>query len=352
MTLQGKTHMANDKVTRRDFVRSGAAAGLAASVGASAASASEAERTAQADQAAVDQGTLANGMPYGKIGDLKISRLIFGSNTPGAHSRDLIYVSAMGRAYNTLERMLDTYELAESEGINTILQGGRFVREYNTTRGGNLRTILPVSVTKHDDKESIKRRLAAAMKNDLAAAFYIMGDRGDYLARANRMDVAGTAMEVAKELGIVLGLGGHSLEVPIQCEQLGIKPDFYVKTFHDDNYWSATPKEFREPFCWYDNVGGNSYSGKTGDHNRFHDNIWCLDPEKTIKVMRKVAVPWIAFKVLAASAIHPRHGFRFAFENGADFIAVGMLDFQIRENADRTKQCMRVSKDRVRPWRA
>jgi len=345
--------MADDKVTRRDFVRTGAAAGLAASVGASAASASEAEEVAaQVGQPATDQGTLANGMPYGTIGELKISRLIFGSNTPGAHSRDLIYVSAMGRAYNTPERMLDTYELAESQGINTILQGGSRVKEYNTTRGGNLRTILPVSVTRHDDKESIKRTLTAAMRNDLAAAFYIMGDRGDYLARAKRMDIAGTAMEVAKELGIVLGLGGHSLEVPIQCEQLRIKPDFYLKTFHDDNYWSATPKEYREPFCWYDDAGGNSYSGKTGDHNRFHDNIWCLDPEKTIEVMRKVEVPWIAFKVLAAGAIHPRHGFRFAFENGADFIAVGMLDFQIRENADRTKQSVRVSKDRVRPWRA
>jgi len=345
--------MADDKVTRRDFVRTGAAAGLAASVGASAASASEADESAgQVGQPATDQRTLANGMPYGTIGELKISRLIFGSNTPGAHSRDLIYVSAMGRAYNTPERMLDTYELAESQGINTILQGGSRVKEYNTTRGGSLRTISPVSVTRHDDKESIKRTLTAAMKNDLAAAFYIMGDRGDYLARANRMDVAGVAMEVAKELGIVLGLGGHSLEVPIQCEQLGIKPDFYVKTFHDDNYWSATPKEFREPFCWYDDAGGNSYSGKTDDHNRFHDNIWCLDAEKTIEVMSKIEVPWIAFKVLAAGAIHPRHGFRFAFENGADFIAVGMLDFQIRENVDRTKQCLRVSKDRVRPWRA
>lgn len=75
--------MADDKVTRRDFVRTGAAAGLTASVGASAVSASESETASQAEQPATDQGTLANGMPYGKIGDLKISRLIFGSNTPG-----------------------------------------------------------------------------------------------------------------------------------------------------------------------------------------------------------------------------------------------------------------------------
>ncbi len=346
--------MADDKVTRRDFVRKGAAAGVAASVSASAASASETEEAAsQAERATADQGTLAGGMPYGTIGELKISRLIFGSNTPGAHSRDLIYVTALGRAYNTPERMLDTYELAESQGINTLLQGNAtLIRKYNTTRGGNLRIIQPVSVTENDDKNSIRNTLTSAMKNDMAAAWYIMGDRGDYLARAKRMDVAGTAMEVAKELGIVLGLGGHSLEVPIQCEELGIKPDFYVKTFHDDDYWSATPKQYREPFCWYDGAGGNSYSGKTRDHNRFHDNIWCLDPEKTIEVMRQVEVPWIAFKVLAAGAIHPRQGFAHAFRNGADFVAVGMIDFQLCENAALVTRLVTHLQDRDRPWRA
>ena len=346
--------MASDKVTRRVFVRTGAAAGWAAAAGASAAPASEAEETAKPDrQPAADRGTLANGMPYGTIGELKISRLIFGSNTPGAHSRDLTYVSALGRAYNTHARMLDTYELAESQGINTLLQGdSNLIREYNAKRGGNLRTIRPVTVTENDDEKSIRATLTSAMQNDVAAAWYIWGDRGDYLARANRMEIVGTAMEVAKELGIVLGLGGHSLEVPIQCEQLGIKPAFYVKTFHDDNYWSATPKENRQPFCWYDDAGGNSYSGKTGDHNRFHDNIWCLDPEQTIEVMRKVEVPWIAFKVLAAGAIHPKQGFGFAFRNGADYVAVGMLDFQVRENASLVKSYATRLKNRERPWRA
>ena len=40
------------------------------------------------------------------------------------------------------------------------------------------------------------------------------------------------------------------MRVPIECDKLGIKPDFYVKTFHHDNYWSAIPKEYREDFCW------------------------------------------------------------------------------------------------------
>ena len=37
----------------------------------------------------------------------------------------------------------------------------------------------------------------------------------------------------------------------------------------------------------------------------------------------------MGYKVLAAGAIEPKDGFKWAFENGADFICVGMFDFQI-----------------------
>jgi len=88
----------------------------------------------------------------------------------------------MARAYNTHERMLDTYQLAESEGINTLLQGyPSLIREYNATRGGNMRMIHPVNVRADDSMEKIKSTLTGAMQNDVAAAFYIWGDQGDYV---------------------------------------------------------------------------------------------------------------------------------------------------------------------------
>jgi hypothetical protein len=57
-------------------------------------------------------------------------------------------------------------------------------------------------------------------------------------------------------------------------------------------------------------------------------------------------------KVLAAGAIHPRDGFRFAFENGADFANVGMFDFQVREDAMLARDIIADirSKGRPRPW--
>ena len=56
--------------------------------------------------------------------------------------------------------------------------------------------------------------------------------------------------------------------------------------------------------------------------------------------------------MLAAGAILPRQGFSHAFNSGADFIGVGMFDFQIQQNCELAAQSVRRAKDRPRPWRA
>ncbi len=50
--------------------------------------------------------------------------------------------------------------------------------------------------------------------------------------------------------------------------------------------------------------------------------------------MNTLEQPWIAFKILAAGAIHPTDGIKYAFENGADFVCVGMYDFQNVEDSN------------------
>ena len=66
--------------------------------------------------------------------------------------------------------------------------------------------------------------------------------------------------------------------------------------------------------------------------------------------MKDVPQPWIAFKVLGAGAIHPRNGFKYAFRGGADFICVGMYDFQIVEDANIVRGVLADKSPRPRRW--
>jgi hypothetical protein len=117
-----------------------------------------------------------------------------------------------------------------------------------------------------------------------------------------------------------------------------------MKTMHHDNYWSAHPRENREPF---EVIGRNS-----PDHNKYHDNIFDLFPDQTVDFVNRVDVPVMAFKVLAAGSIKPEDGFRWAFENGADFICAGMFDFQIVRDVNIAIEILNNLENRSRQWHA
>ena len=62
--------------------------------------------------------------------------------------------------------------------------------------------------------------------------------------------------------------------------------------------------------------------------------MFCNTPAETAAWMRDRPEPWIAFKVMAAGAIHPKDAFRYAYESGADFVCAGMYDFQMVEDVN------------------
>jgi hypothetical protein len=78
--------------------------------------------------------------------------------------------------------------------------------------------------------------------------------------------------------------------------------------------------------------------------------MWCPFPEETIDFIQKAQKPVVAFKVLAGGSIHPEDGFRYAFDNGADFINVGMFDFQIVEDVNHAIRSVEKARNRSRAW--
>jgi len=275
-------------------------------------------------------------MPTGRIGDVTISRLIIGGNqfSGWSHSRDLLYLRDLFKAYATEERIMQTLQLAEESGVNAMISGASaHLNKYRKERGGRIQWIAQVHPKTTDVTTNIKHAIDQG-----AVGAYVQGGVGDSFVKGRRVDLLGEAVDFIKSNGLIAGIGGHSIEVPMAVEEAGIKPDFYMKTLHHENYWSATPREYRVDF--------NVDSGSAHDH----DNIWSIAPEKAIDFMRNVSTPWIAFKVLAAGAIHPSEGFRYAFDNGADFICVGMFDFQIVNDVNIALGVLNELPRRERHW--
>ena len=288
--------------------------------------------------AVTEQKEPANAFPTGRIGNVQISRLIIGGNqfSGWSHSRDLSYLRELFLAYSTEEKIMETLEKCEQEGINAIITASsKYLNKFWNQRGGKIQWIAQT----HPKANDLTSNIQKAVDNGAIGA-YVQGGVGDSFVKNGRVDLLGKAVDFIKSKGLIAGIGGHSVEVPVAVEKAGIDVDFYMKTLHHGDYWSATPKEKRVEF--------NVDTGSPYDH----DNIWSVSPERTIEFMKKVKKPWIAFKVLAAGAIHPSEGFEYAFANGADFACVGMFDFQITENALIAGDKVSANLNRQRPWRA
>ena len=287
-------------------------------------------------------GDVKGKLPTGQLGNLTISRMIMGCNLIGgwAHARDLIYSNTLFKAYNNERKIIETFRLAEQSGINTTFMVTQYYPTFNKYKDIYNSKMQSICQAMLPDKDFFSDIDTAISSNP--SAIYIQGGEGDRYASAGRFDMLRKAIDYIREHGFQAGIGAHSLETIKSCEREGIPVDFYVKTFHHDNYWSAHPVENRVE---YSVIGATS-----PEHDRFHENMWDLFPLQTIEYMKGINKPWFAFKVLAAGAIEPKDGFRYAFENGADFICVGMFDFQVVDDVNTVTEILGDLKHRERKW--
>lgn len=260
----------------------------------------------------------------GAKGSFKLSRLILGGGMISgySHSRDLVYLggpNGLMKAYNSPERVLHTLAMAEKTGINTIIINPLLINtvtDYWKRTGGKIQFVTNCGYqgARGDGAEKIAAGLVEGAKKSIdagATSCFMRGEYTDDMATNNQAALFADSFGRMKELGVPMGIGCHEWKTVKFCLEHGIVPDYWMLTFNSRKYWSATPE-----------FGTN------------HDNCWCTDPDGLKAYMPEVKQPWIAFKVLGAGAIHPREGFPFAYNNGADMICAGMFDFQMVENVN------------------
>ena len=323
----------SEKMNRRDFVKStilgasmATAAGMPALTGTAFGN----------DQ--LPPLTKKREIPTGTIAGMKVSRMMLGGNllTHYSHSRDLRYVNNLAAHYNTPQKVHETMRIAEEHGINTVvihtapgvLEGLKQYRE----RGGSIQCIIcsiaPIKEDMAEYTESCQQCVDAGVD-----ALYLWGCHSDAMfgetvnagGAPAQPELLKKAVNTMKSFGVPVGVAAHHIKVVEHCEREKIKNDFYLKTFHHRNYPSA-------------------------DLN--HDSSWCDDPEKHIEVFSKVEKPWIAYKVMAAGAIHPKDALNYTFSNGADFVVFGMFDYEIDEDTRLLNEVLAQDnvKNRPRKW--
>lgn len=256
-------------------------------------------------------------LPTGLVGKVKISRLICGGNLINgyAHSRDLTYVSSLMEHYFTDEKVLETFELCERNGINTMVgnhrQGENTMRvlQKHWKNGGKIQWLAQVNPRLADIKTNIKEAIDGG-----AAGAFLQGGIADGWSTSHP-DKIGEVVSFIQENGLIAGVGGHQNRVPMVCEEKGFKPDFYFKTINAVDYH-------------------------------------CSQPEEVIAFMKRSATPWIAYKVLGAGVVNPTKGFKYAIQSGADFLCVGMFDFQVKDDVTILNSLLARNLQRARPWRA
>ncbi|MBL7154437.1 MAG: hypothetical protein ISS79_12050, partial [Phycisphaerae bacterium] len=146
----------SSETNRRGFLMKSVAASAGAALGLSF------EEKALAAQAAKKPVAVASaentkGLPMGKIGKVRISRVFAGGNLISgfAHSRDLIYVSPLLRNYFTDDKVMETFEICEEMGINSAIlrlddHCIRIINRYWNNRGGKLQWIAQIKMTTND----------------------------------------------------------------------------------------------------------------------------------------------------------------------------------------------------------
>jgi len=265
-------------------------------------------------------------VPKMRFGGVEIGRLVVGCNPFYGFSHFNDTLSSVMKEYYTAERVCDVLHQCARFGINAYnyVDLGRAGADLDRfqAEGGSMHLIVQ-GIGDPAPFHAARRPLA----------MYHHGGRTDRAYQDGKIDSVREWCKRVRDLGCLVGVGSHKPEVIALVEDQGWDVDFYAGCVYNI---TRTPDEWRKVL--------------NGELPEMPGEIYLQsDPPRMYRVLRQIAKPCFAYKILAAGRVDEGgldQAFRTAFSSikPTDGIFVGMfprVKDEVRENAERTCRVLR-----------
>lgn len=268
-------------------------------------------------------------LPTMQIGDIKITRLIVGSNPFTGKSHLDKAVDDDMKGYFSEEKAFEMLRRCEEAGINAMQSRGcmpvmGLLARYRSA-GGKLMWLAQTG----KNLDTFDEELDEMMKYT-PSAVCIHGELADDLYLTGRLDKLGGLLDKIRRKNVPAGICAHFPEVLTFAEEQGLSPDYYMASLYN----------LSQPDRSHD-------VDPTGE--RFEES----DIPKMYEVIRRLGAPTVALKILGAGRRcgdqeQVRAAFLEAFTSmkPGDGVLVGMFDKYIdqpRLNAEYTREAIRIA---------
>jgi len=214
-----------------------------------------------------------------RLGTLKVSRMILGSNPFFGFAHKTKRLAREMRDYYTPERICEVLDEAAALGVTAVAAPVyphwiEWFGEYRR-RGGKLRTWI---AQPDPEPRQMRRAIAAAVEGG-AKAVLIQGARADDQFEKRGFRTLRGWVELIQSLGLPAGIASHRHDTHCEYERRGFPTDFYFQCFYrpvDERYRKA-------------------------------------DRERNAAAVAAIDKPVIAYKILAAGRNEPASAFAYAF---------------------------------------
>lgn len=238
-----------------------------------------------------------------KLGNVPVSRFILGGNPFGGYSHQTVERDNEMVDWYTMERVKETYRMAEAAGVTTHLGRAdnfimRALREH-WNEGGHLTWVCQTCPGVGSIMLGVNNAIHGRAK-----CCFVHGGEMDQRVYERDTEPVVEAIKAIKDAGLAAGVAGHNTRtIQWACDHLDL--DFFMT-------------------CYY------NPSDRSRQAERNYDDVEYYGPEDRdamCELIRQLPAPAIHYKVLAAGRHNPKEAFEYVADvyRPGDAVCVGIF---------------------------